>query len=135
LAEGEVRRIAESMARYEPARGGSEAEAANPGSLITRCIADIEPKPVRWLWPARIARGKVTIIAGNPGLGKSQIAASIAAVVTTGGLWPVDGATCEPGDILFLTAEDDAADTLRPRLEAARADLARIHIIEGVRVG
>ena len=55
------------------------------GLLVTRRIADIEPKPVSWLWPDRIARGKVNIIAGNPGLGKSQITASIAAVVTTGG--------------------------------------------------
>jgi putative DNA primase/helicase len=136
LEEAEVRRIAESVARYEPAASNSrQPEATDAGSLVTRCLAEIESKPICWLWPGRIARGKLTIIAGNPGLGKSQITASIAAIVTTGGCWPVDRTKCAPGDVLFLTAEDDAADTLRPRLEAAGADLRRVHIIEGVIAG
>lgn len=116
-------------ARAEPVGAGVAGAA---GSLATRCLSDIEAKPVRWLWPGRIARGKLTIIAGDPGLGKSQITASIAAVVTQGGRWPVDRDQCEPGDVLFLTAEDDPADTLRPRLEAAGADLTRVRIIDGV---
>jgi len=94
------------------------AETQDAGSLATRRLSDIEAKPVCWLWPGRIARGKVTIIAGNPGLGKSQITASIAAVVTNGGCWPVDRDRCVPGGVIFLNAEDDPADTLRPRLEA-----------------
>jgi putative DNA primase/helicase len=117
--------------RNRAARGGE----TNAGSLATRRLSDIAAQPVSWLWPGRIARGKVTIIAGNPGLGKSQITASIAAVVSTGGRWPVDRTTCPAGDVLFLTAEDDAADTLRPRLEAAGADLGRVHIIDGVIAG
>jgi putative DNA primase/helicase len=107
-------------------------EMMGAASLATRCLSDIEAKPVCWLWPGRIARGKLTIIAGNPGLGKSQITASIAAVVTSGGSWPVDRGRCEPCGVLFLTAEDDPADTLRPRLEAAGANLARIRVIDGV---
>jgi hypothetical protein len=107
------------------------AEAAKAGSLTTRRLSDIEPKPISWLWPSRIARGKLTIIAGNPGLGKSQITASIAAIVTSGGCWPVDGERCRRGEVLFLTAEDDPADTLRPRLDAAGADVTRVHIIDG----
>src|SRR5215469_11791087 len=80
--------------------------AVNPavGALATRRISEIEAKPVSWLWPARIARGKLTIIAGNPGLGKSQITASMAAVVTTGGRWPANGERCMAGDVLFLSA-------------------------------
>lgn len=104
----------------------------NRGTLKTSRVSDIEAKPVHWLWPNRIARGKLTIIAGNPGLGKSQISASIAAVLTTGGHWPVDRDRCEAGDVLFLSAEDDPADTLRPRLEAAGANLARVHHVDGV---
>lgn len=110
-------------------------EPIQAGTLTTRRLSDISPEPVSWLWPGRIARGKVTMIAGNPGLGKSQITASIAAIVTTGGCWPVDRLQCEPGDVLFLTAEDDPADTLRPRLEAAGADLTRVHVIDGVARG
>jgi hypothetical protein len=109
--------------------------AADTGAVLTRCLSDIEAKPVRWLWPGRIARGKLTILAGNPSLGKSQITASIAAIVTTGGCWPVDLRRCTAGDVLFLSAEDDPADTLRPRLEAAGADLRRVHVIDGVVTG
>jgi hypothetical protein len=111
------------------------AEGANAGSVTTRRLSDIEAKPVAWLWPGRIARGKLTIIAGNPGLGKSQITASIAAVVTQAGRWPVDRSPCTAGDVLFLSAEDDAADTLRPRLEAAGANLRRVHVVDGVTAG
>jgi predicted ATP-dependent serine protease len=57
-----------------------DVRAADAGSLTTRCLSSVDAKPVYWLWPGRIARGKLTIIAGNPGLGKSQITASIAAV-------------------------------------------------------
>ncbi len=119
-------------ARWGLGNEGANAQANHGGSLTTRCLSDIEAKPVRWLWPGRIARGKLTIIAGNPGLGKSQITASIAAVVTKGGRWPVDGEQCRSGVVLFLSAEDDPADTLRPRLEAAGADLSRVHAVDGV---
>jgi hypothetical protein len=121
----------EALAAWDAAR----PKSASAGPLSTRCLADVEARPVQWLWPGRIARGKLTIIAGNPGLGKSQITASIAAVITTGGRWPVDRQHCDPGHVLFLTAEDDPADTLRPRLDAADADLSRIHIVDGVTAG
>jgi hypothetical protein len=112
-----------------PLAGGSA------GSLITRRVADITPKSISWLWPERIPRGKVTVTAGDPGLGKSQTLASVAAIVTTGGQWPVTRERCVAGDALFLTAEDDVADTLRPRLEAAGANLERVHVIDGVIAG
>jgi energy-coupling factor transporter ATP-binding protein EcfA2 len=98
-------------------------------------MADIQAKPIRWLWPGRIARGKVTLIAGHPGLGKSQASLSLAAIVSVGGLWPVDRTRCEQGSVIILSAEDDAADTIRPRLEASGADLSRIHIIDAVSDG
>jgi len=113
----------------------STEQSPQPGAIATRCIAEITAKPVHWLWPQRIARGKLSIIAGDPGLGKSQITASLAATVSTGGLWPASNVSSECGGVLFLSAEDDPADTLRPRLEAARADLQRIHIVEGVTAG
>jgi hypothetical protein len=119
------------LADEEP-RHQSAAECEPAGSLVTRRMSAIEAKPVSWLWPGRIARGKVSIIAGNPGLGKSQVTASIAAIVTTGGRWPVDRTQCAPGDVVFLSAEDDPADTLRPRLEAAGANLNRVHVIDSV---
>ncbi len=98
-------------------------------------LADVVPEPVRWLWPGRFALGKLSLVAGYPGLGKSQFTASLAAVVTTGGTWPVTGEPAgAPGDVLFLSAEDDPADTIRPRLEAAGADLRRCRIMGSIRV-
>lgn len=97
-----------------------------------RRMSDVQPKPVNWLWPGRIARGKVTMIAGHPGLGKSQLTANMAAVVTTGGMWPADKTQCEQGNVILFSAEDDAADTIRPRLEAAGADLDRVFILDTV---
>ena len=75
------------------------------------------------------------MLAGHPGLGKSQVTSSMAAIVTTGGLWPVDRVHCEPGNVVFLSAEDDAEDTIRPRLEASGADLCKCCILDAVRDG
>lgn len=139
-AVGAARTI-ELINAAEPTWHGTKRNGSKPfagskaGALTTRRLADIQSRPISWLWPGRIARGKLTIIAGNPGLGKSQVTASIAAVVTTCGRWPVDGHQCRIGNVLFLSAEDDAADTLRPRLEAAGADLRRVHVVEGVVAG
>jgi 5S rRNA maturation endonuclease (ribonuclease M5) len=113
----------------------AHVESAPPeaGTLITRRVSDVEARPIRWLWAHRVPRGKLTILAGFPGLGKSQLTAYLAARVTAGGVWP-DGGGKAPGgaQAVILTAEDDTADTLRPRLEAAGADLERVHIVDGV---
>jgi putative DNA primase/helicase len=100
---------------------------------VLRCFRDIEPKAIRWLWPGRIPLGKLTLLIGDPGLGKSLLTADVASRVTRGTLFP-DGATCETGSVIFLSAEDDPADTIRPRLDAAGADVSRVHVLEAVRV-
>lgn len=106
----------------------SEAVGAGISPVSFQCVAEIEAKPIRWLWPDRIARGKITMIAGNPGLGKSQLTLNLAAIVSTGGSWPRTGGKSERASVLLISAEDDPADTIRPRLEAAGADLSRCHI-------
>jgi putative DNA primase/helicase len=98
-----------------------------------RRLSEVHEKPIRWLWPGRFARGKVTLIAGDPGLGKSQVTASMAAIVTTGGQWPVDRCPCAPGNVVVLSAEDDAADTIKPRMRAAGAELSRVFVLDAVR--
>jgi AAA domain len=100
--------------------------------LDIRRVSDIAARPVNWLWQGRIARGKVTMLAGHPGLGKSQAALGIAAIVTTRGRWPVDRVPAELGSVIIMSAEDDPEDTIRPRLEAAGADLTRCHVIGAV---
>lgn len=117
----------------DPEMDSDNPEDTTPALPFTyRRLSDVKAKPIRWLWPGRFARGKVAMLAGHPGLGKSQLTASLAAVVTTGGRWPVDRTTCELGNVIFFSAEDDAEDTIRPRLEAAGADLDRVFILDAV---
>ena len=101
--------------------------------LICRCASEIEPERVEWLWPGRIARGKHTCIAGEPGTGKSQLATAIAASITMGAQWPCGEGRGGQGSVIILSAEDGEADTIVPRLYAAEADLGRVHIITAVR--
>lgn len=108
------------------------ATKEKPLPFTYRRMSDVEAKPIRWLWPGRIARGKVSMLAGHPGLGKSQLTSSMAAIVSTGSTWPADKTPCELGNVCFLSAEDDAEDTIRPRLEAAGADLDRVYILDAV---
>lgn len=93
-------------------------------------LADVQRLPIEWLWPGRVALGKLTMIAGDPGLGKSLFTLTMAAHVSTGGSWPVDHATCPQGSVVILSAEDDPGDTIAPRLDAAGADTAKIHAIK-----
>lgn len=88
--------------------------------------------PVEWLWPGCIAANKVTILVGDPGVGKTLVALDIAARVSTGRPWPGEPPTTyhrEPGNVLLLSELDDLDDTLRPRLEALDADMKRIIVL------
>ncbi len=91
------------------------------------CVADVEPEPVEWLWTNRIAIGKVTLLAGDPGLGKSPVTLGIASAVSRGAPWPDAPHAPQPvGGVVLLSAEDDLADTIRPRLDAHEADCSRV---------
>ena len=91
----------------------------------------ITPEPIRWLWPGWLARGKLHVVAGAAGTGKTTLAAAMAATVTTAGRWP-DGRHADLGDALIWSGEDDPADTLIPRLLAMGADVSRIHFVGNV---
>lgn len=104
------------------------------GSPVIVRMADVVPQPVEWLWPNRIAIGKLSILAGVPGLGKSFATLDMAARVSRGAPWPdAPDVRQEPGGVVLLSAEDGLADTIRPRLDAAGADLERIIVLEAVR--
>jgi len=92
----------------------------------------IEPQPIDWLIEGSIPLGAMVVIAGEPGLGKSQIAIRLAAAITTGDGLPNDQLFTDLGSVIILANEDDAERTIRPRLEAAGADLSNVHIVEGV---
>jgi hypothetical protein len=97
--------------------------------LISHRASDIQPERLEWVWPGRIARGKVALLGGPPGLGKSQVTANIAAIVSCGDGWPCGEGRAPQGGVLILSAEDGIADTIVPRLIAAAADIEQIHII------
>jgi hypothetical protein len=91
-------------------------------------MVDIKPERVEWLWSRRIPKGKVTILDGDPGKGKSTILYDLAARITVGSPLP-DGESVEPGGTLIVSAEDGAADTIVPRFLAAGGDPKRARIL------
>lgn len=111
----------------------AEARQAVLDGLTFTCIADVRPEAVKWLWPGRIPLGELTMIVGDPGLGKSQITSSLSSVVTNGGQWPVTRERCDQGSVLILSAEDNIKHTIRPRLDAAGADVRRCHTLQAVK--
>jgi len=96
-----------------------------------RNLQEIESKPIRWLWRHRIP-SKLAVLAGMPGCGKSQLTIAVTAVLTTAGNW-ITGEPCELGRVIFVAAEDDPGDTIRPRLEAAGGDLDYVQVVDGDR--
>jgi hypothetical protein len=97
-----------------------------------RCAADIEPLLVEWLWHPRVPLGMLTLFGGDPKLGKSFVTLAMGAAVSRGWSLPGDDAPAGPGGIVVMSAEDDAARTIVPRLTAAGADLSRVHLLESV---
>ena len=107
-------------------------EAQWPATVIESVrLADVESQPIRWLWQDRVARGRLCLLAGDPGVGKSLLTCAIAAAVSTGAALPGD--ISRPGaDVLVLSAEDSPEDTIRPRCEAMGGDLRRIRVVTAV---
>jgi putative DNA primase/helicase len=102
---------------------------------IIRTFDEIPIESVDWLWPQRIARGKVTVIVGDPGVGKSVLTLDIAARVSKGDGWPGCPNTKRvPGNALLISAEDNPGDTIKPRLLALGASMSRVAILEGAKL-
>jgi len=103
-----------------------------PDGPVLLPATDIKAEPIKWLWPTWLAKGKLQLLAGQPGQGKTTIALAAASVVSSGGRWP-DGTRCKAASVLIWSGEDDAADTLLPRLLAMGADPKRIYFVKGTR--
>jgi hypothetical protein len=118
----------------EPEGAGWEGEApptaiipvAAKSAFQVLCMADVERVKLKWVWPGWLPKGKLVILDGDPGLGKSAITTHLAATLSVGGRLP-DGTITKPTNVLFIAVEDDPGDTIRARLEEAGADLSRIH--------
>ena len=93
-------------------------------------MVEIESKEVEWLWHPYIPFGKVTIVQGDPGEGKTSFALALIALLTTGTPLPQHNTAKEPIIVIFQTAEDGLADTIKPRLESYGADCSRVLVID-----
>jgi len=136
LDEREVEEIAHHAVTQEDRedfRHPSRTKPAGMGGVpVIKNLADVQSSPVHWTWINRIAAGKLNIVMGDPGLGKSMVTLDMAARVTRGADWP-DGSPCRPGNVVILTAEDGLADTVRPRIDALSGDPSRITALQAVR--
>ena len=94
----------------------------------------VKQEPIKWLWENRFARGKSSLIGGDPGQGKSQIVCDVISRITRGAPWPDGGGKALLGSCIILSAEDSAEDTIAPRLTAAGADLSKVFIMDAVEV-
>ncbi len=91
---------------------------------------EVQTEEVAWLWYSYLPRGKLTIIQGDPGEGKTTFVLAVIAALTTGTPLPESGQALEPLNVIYQTAEDGLADTIKPRLDAADADCARVLVID-----
>jgi putative DNA primase/helicase len=135
---GQCRQALEDLAFKVPpvdwgARARAESDQAE-GDLVTTRLNTVRPKPLRWLVPGFIPVGKLSLMAGEGGHGKSVSTLTIAADVTQGR--PCFGLDYDPGgpaDVLLVSCEDDMEDTVLPRLLAAGADVSRVRKVDGIR--
>lgn len=118
----------------EPPAASEDEKPKGRRAVMVR-LSDVPPEELRWLWDPYLPLSKVTLFEGDPGLGKTFVALTLAAAITRG--WPFlgqdgsPGGENEPANVLYLTAEDGLADTLRPRLDAAEADVSRVISLKG----
>ena len=113
---------------------GEAMAAPDPPTTRSRLVrmSDVTPEQVSWLWPGRIPLGKLTVLDGDPKLGKSTLMLDMAARVTRGLSLPDGADGLGPASVVLLTAEDGLADTVRPRLDAAGADAARVIVLDAI---
>lgn len=128
LADNPKAKARDVLALPTVALRGSEPEV----SLI--CAADVEAKPVDWIWEGWLARSMLHILAGDGGTGKTTLSLSLAATVSKGGQLP-DGTRAPQGNVLFWTGEDALAEVLIPRLQEAGADMTRVYFVRDVGEG
>ncbi|TVQ75688.1 MAG: hypothetical protein EA380_10225 [Phycisphaeraceae bacterium] len=110
---------------------GEVASGKHRSRLRMTSLADITPERVRWLWPSRLAHGEITLLNAEPGVSKSILSVDIAARLSHGDAWPLGtGDAPERGRVLIIAGEDCPSRTIRPRLDAAGADLDMVDIVD-----
>lgn len=116
----------------KPVKHEPPKKAGGLRTVQLRRASDIVPQAITWLWDDWLPAGKLTILAGTAGTGKTTLALGLAATLTSGGDWP-DGKPCKKiGNALVWSSEDNPDDTLVPRLIASGADVSRCYFIDGI---
>ena len=100
--------------------------------LELKSLADIQPVTQKWLFDKVIPQGKLTVLMGESGVGKSLAILEMAAKVTRGLTGPHDDQPQEPGSVIVFAPDDGVAENIRPRLEASGADLSKVFVIPGL---
>jgi hypothetical protein len=139
LLDADLRRIANSVARYPPhqinvqtmAQAAKAATPRPPASAKTVPLHTVTAREVLWLWLNWLPLGKLAVLDGDPGLGKSTLLLDLAARVSRDGIMP-DGSQGATGAVVILSSEDAVEDTIKPRLEAAGAELTKIEFLDEV---
>ena len=133
VREAVERATAPDVPEAQPA--APSAAAADSGPRVElQCASDVEPEAISWLWPGWLAAGKLHILAGPAGTGKTTLAIALAATITSGGRLP-DGSRAAPADVVIWSGEDGIADTLVPRLLANGANAGRARFVRSVADG
>lgn len=100
------------------------------GKAVIINMQDIEVENVNWLWYPYIPFGKVTVIQGDPGNGKTTFILAVSSIVTNGLSFPATNENTAPANIIYQTAEDGLADTIKPRLLQYGADCSKVFVID-----
>ena len=125
-----IEAVRQAIAAAKPVRPAPSEQAQ---AVLIRA-SELKPEPVHWLWHGWLAAGKLHILAGAPGCGKTTIAMALAATISCGGRWP-DGSRATPGNVVVWSGEDDPADTLVPRLILSGGDPDRVLFVRDVQDG
>jgi len=96
---------------------------------ITIFLSEVESRQVDWLWRNYFPLGRLSMLSGDPNDGKTFFGLDMSARVTRGTVWPDGSKVGEPGEVLYLSIEDQAADTLRPRIDSLKGDPSKIRVL------
>jgi len=122
-----LKKVEQSYQKYSPGeKPTDEKPSKQKRTPVTKRVSEVEREEVIWRWKNKLPKKKLTIVEGDPGVGKSQLTLAIAAPITRG--LPIfgDEEKSDPATVLILSAEDGIADTIRPRLEGMGADLSKV---------
>lgn len=128
---------ASSRTDTAPGNAKTKKHEAVSGERIAEVkrLSEVRPKPIEWFWPGWIAKGALTIIVGDPGVGKSQCTSDLAARASKGRPFPDETKPPQrrPVNVILLNAEDATESVIAPRLKAAGADPERVFVLDSVK--